>query len=86
MSNVVPIRRCGRCGALATERDLTLRGETVLALLSCDDCVARGVAELAHVRPIFDAMIAAGVPRDLANDAMTFVLEKWTPTATEKED
>jgi hypothetical protein len=83
MSNIVPIRRCARCKEeLGEPVDLAFKGEVFATVNACAKCVAQTAAEMAKSRPIFDAMIAAGVPRELANDAMTWLLERWTPDAS----
>lgn len=79
MSNIVPIRKCRTCGKPATRRTLALNDVPVVDFNSCDECVGETDAELARARPVFDAMIGAGVPRDVANDAMTFLLDRWKP-------
>jgi hypothetical protein len=75
VSNVVPFFRCKLCGARGSRLDLQLRGTSVGTIVGCDVCLAKTEATLARVRPIFDAAIAAGVPRDLANEALTFILD-----------
>lgn len=74
MSIVVPIRACV-CGCAGRRRVLELKGD-FLTFNACDICVATGEAFLARVRPIFDAMIACGVPRDVANETMSFMLDR----------
>lgn len=76
---VVPLHRCYHCKASGKPRELYLQGQKVSGFVACDDCVARTDATLTKVRPIFDVMIAAGVPRETANDVMTFLLESWQP-------
>ena len=80
MSAVVPFgRRCGRCGD-RTETATRVLGETEthreIPFVACPGCIAKVSADLDSVRPVFDAMVAAGVPRDLANATMTFMLER----------
>ena len=76
-SNVTSIYRCGRCRADAPRVDLCLNGEVLdLRVYACSECIAKIEGELANVRPIFDAMIAAGIDRALANEAMTFILDR----------
>jgi hypothetical protein len=41
---------------------------------ACDECVAKTEAILARVRPVFEAMLACGIPRELANRTMTYML------------
>ena len=79
MSAVVVLgKRCARCGGRTRDASVWSLDETEthreIQFISCPGCVEKTYAELANVRPVFDAMLAAGVPRDLANDAMTFLL------------
>lgn len=70
---VVALFRCGRCGAPARPVDLVRGGATIGSVSGCEKCVAEGVEEMANVQPIFDAMLAAGVPRADANAVMVFL-------------
>jgi hypothetical protein len=80
MSNVVPIRRCGRCGEPCNyRRTIELRGQAMADVVACDACVDLMTSELARVRPVFDAMIACGVDRVIANNTMTFLLNLVQP-------
>jgi hypothetical protein len=49
---------------------------TDVEFAACDKCVEASEVFLARVRPVFVAMIACGVPREIANDAMAFMLDK----------
>ena len=86
MSRVIPIRRCVSCDDLGEPVTLTFRGDDIARRNVCAKCVSETHEELARVRPIFDAMIAAGVDRGFANDAMTFILDdkRFAATAEEK--
>lgn len=75
-NNVIQLFRCRRCGAPGTSRVGVKGGEEVMRFFGCDACVDEDSATLARVRPIFDAMLEAGIDRDLANDTMTFMLQK----------
>jgi hypothetical protein len=55
------------------------RDEHVAAFSACEACVEKTTKELATVRPVFDAIIAAGVDRDLANEVMDFLLARHSP-------
>jgi hypothetical protein len=81
MGDVISInaRRCGRCGAEGSRRELEYQGEKVGDFGACDACVEKTEAELDAVRPVFDAMIAAGIDREIANDIMTFLLDRLHP-------
>jgi hypothetical protein len=73
---VVDLFRCKGCGAPGTRRTLCYQGESLAHFVSCDACVAVMDAVLKRVRPVFDALIAVGVDRDLANATMTFLLDR----------
>lgn len=79
MNVVVPLFACKRCGEPGKTVGLQHAGTTVAVLHACHGCIDQTAAELARVRPVFDAMLAAGVARDLANDVMTFLLERLYP-------
>lgn len=86
MTPVIPIRRCVSCSnRLGEPVTLTFRGDYIARRNVCAECVSETHEELARVRPIFDAMIAAGVDRVLAKDAMTFILDdkRFATAATE---
>lgn len=78
MGKVINIdaRRCGRCGGEGRKRELEFGGSRVGEFGACDACINEVGGELAAVRPVFDAMIAAGVDRDVANETMTFMLNR----------
>lgn len=76
LSEVVPLHRCGRCGRPGHPVDVEQEGEWLFSIKACDDCLSKTESELEMVRPIFDAMIAAGVSRKLANEAMTYLLDR----------
>jgi hypothetical protein len=79
--SVVPFRKC-KCGQPGTMRLVHWENDTesqTIELIACDKCWNTSGDFLAHVRPVFDAMIACGCPRDIANDTMTFMLESWNP-------
>ena len=59
---------------------MTWKDETI-TFFSCDECIERDDSFLALVRPIFATMRACGVPRDIANDTMTYLLERVTDAA-----
>lgn len=47
-----------------------------LEIVVCDKCRHKTAAHLARVKPIFEAMLAAKVPRKMADEIMTFLLER----------
>lgn len=77
-SNIVPMHRCV-CGEAGTAREIELSSDSgeVGKFFACDKCVAATFGHLDRARPIFDAMIAAGVPNEIANDAMTYLHGRW---------
>lgn len=78
--NVTPLRRCHRCGQAANSVTLDLRG-VVVSVNACRGCVEAVRAEIARLRHVFDAMLAAGVPRGIANQTMTFMLDRMDEEA-----
>lgn len=54
---------------------MTWEDET-LTVFSCDKCVDMTNGVIAKMRPVFETMRACGVPRDVANDTMTFMLDQ----------
>lgn len=75
---VVPIYRCSACsGPGRLFRFISEHDGSILMVWTCDGCIEKYEAHLASVRPVFDAMLAAGVPKDKANDVMTFLLEQF---------
>jgi hypothetical protein len=76
MADVTPLRRCRRCGEAAKPVDLDYRGEVFATIDVCDACVDETNAELARMRTVFDAMVVAGVSRELANETMTYMLRR----------
>lgn len=75
MSAVVALFKC-QCGNAATRVALVHDDEPIATINACPACVARGVAFMANIRPVFDAMIAQGVDRAIANDTMTFLIAR----------
>lgn len=67
---------CGRC-LRPTASSLNGTGD----IPGCAECIALTNAELAAVRPIFDAMIAGGIQRPVANAVMTAYLDSLLPRA-----
>lgn len=74
-TQVVPLHRC-KCGQPARFMELEYQGEIVGTGRACWDCAQKVVADLDKVKPVFEAMIAAGISRELANEAMTFILDR----------
>jgi hypothetical protein len=73
---VVPLYKCV-CGKAGSPRIMTCETveEKVTAnFVSCDECMERTEKFLAQLRPVFNAMVTCGVPRDIANETMTFLL------------
>jgi len=74
MKNVVPIRRC-ICGEAGLQRVMQY-SDRAMTIFACDKCVEATQSHLMKVVPVFSERIACGVPRDIANDTMTFMLNK----------
>lgn len=54
-------------------------GEIMASFRACDACINETQSELDRVRPVFDAMIAVGLDRELANEVMSTILERIYP-------
>ena len=77
MGEVRNIRVCRRCKKnLGHPVPLDFRGNHVADLMACNECLEKTQSELESVRPVFDAMLACGVDEKLANDTMTFLLDR----------
>jgi hypothetical protein len=74
MTNIVPLHKCV-CGEAGLPRTMQWKDETI-TIFACDKCVGTVDGVIARVRPVFDTMRACGVPRDIANDTMTFLLDQ----------
>lgn len=70
---------CGRCGKPGHFVDLEYRGRFDSTLAARDARIQQTSDELSQVWPVFEAMIAAGVDRGIANDAMTYLLGRMHP-------
>ena len=64
--------------------------DETITFFSCDNCVGTVDDFLARMRPIFETMRACGVPGEIANDTMTYLLDQLPDTdlltAPENED
>lgn len=70
---VVSLHACA-CGSAGRFRTLELKGVEAGKVLVCDGCLAESDRRLAQVRPVFEAMLGAGIRHDIANRAMTVLL------------
>jgi len=61
---------CGRCGDPGREIELVRDGTVVGAGALCDVCFAAAAAGADELRRQFEELLAAGIPRDMANDIM----------------
>lgn len=79
MAEIIPLHVCGSCGSPNCDppRVLVCEGEPDTTVFFCEACLARHEATLAKVRPVFGTMIDIGVPREIASDVMTYLLERW---------
>lgn len=73
---VLPLRRCRRCGKPASPVALDYQGEIIATIDVCGACIELAGAELSRMRVVFDGMIVAGVPREIANETMTYMLRR----------
>ncbi len=71
---VIPFRTCN-CGKPGMARSAEC-GELKANFIACDECLERSTAFLARVRPIFEAMRTVGVPGNIANETMSFLLDQ----------
>jgi hypothetical protein len=76
--NVIPFRRC-KCGAAGKPLELCFQGDVVAPFIACEGCLEKVSETIDRVRPVFDAMIKAGVSREHANQTMTYLLELHDP-------
>lgn len=76
---VTPLLPCPGCGAVSNPVDLEYQGSVVATIRSCPECLEAAKQLLDSVRPVFDAMITAGVSKELANETMTFLLDRHSP-------
>lgn len=60
---------CG-CGRDAGQVDVQRDGATIVTGWMCDGCFTDALADMDVKRTQFEALIAAGVPRDKANEIM----------------
>ena len=79
-ATVTPIFSC-KCGAAALPVDVELDGVMVGTGRACNACLENAKRTLGRMRPIFDAMISVGVDNKLANDTMTFLLDRLPASA-----
>lgn len=86
MSNVIsfpqPTARTCRCGAPGALVDVAHDGQYgphIYTIIACEACLDTSMEQLSKVRPVFNAMIAADVPQPIANEVMSFLLEKLDP-------
>ena len=70
----MPLHKCV-CGEVGTPRTMVWKDET-LTFFSCDKCVESADVFLERMRPVFKIMRACGVPREIANDTMTYLLDQ----------
>lgn len=76
---ITPLLPCPQCGEVSNPVDLEYQGEIVATIRSCPECLEAAKQLLDSVCPVFDAMITAGVTRELANETMTFLLDQHSP-------
>ncbi|HEX8795422.1 MAG TPA: hypothetical protein VF765_30945 [Polyangiaceae bacterium] len=74
-AEVIPLRKCRQCGAPGKPLELLLPGG-VLKVDACDPCLARAQAKLDRLKPVDEAMLAAGVPDDVRGETITFLLAR----------
>lgn len=75
--SVTPLRLCG-CGQPGAPFTIT-DGEKKWHGYACDTCLEQTQATLAKHAPVFEAMLATGVPLEIADDTMTYLLNRLDP-------
>lgn len=82
--NAIPLHPC-RCGKPSKLYTILQPGnhadplEGALQIRICPACVERTQALFEQVRPVFGAMMHAGVPQDVAEATMGFLLDLLDP-------
>lgn len=82
MADIIPLHRCGRCGAQGQPIEIVQvdDADRVIAqspAVVCDACMARVEGDLDRARPVFETMIACGVPSDIADNVMAYLMMQW---------
>jgi hypothetical protein len=77
-ANVVPLHRpppCSHCGGVGKPVEVCCPDDRSFTIISiCDSCRDKCALKLARVMPVFEAMLACGASREVANEAMSFLL------------
>lgn len=81
MAQVVSLRPCV-CGKPGTSREIFVADspEDKAQFNSCDACLEISMKFLDRMRPVFATMRSVGVPGDVANETMQFLLDKIKDT------
>lgn len=74
MGEVVQLHPC-ICGKPGTPR-VAECGAEIAEFMSCDECIDTSLGFLGRMRPVFEAMRAVGVPGEIANETMSFLLDR----------
>lgn len=72
---VVPLFKCKRCDEIGISRKFVF-GQSHFDAIACDSCIEEIQGTIIKVRPIFDAIIMAGISLTIATDAMAFILDR----------
>lgn len=74
-ATVTPLRvcSCGQPGAPLTVTCAT--DDEVVHAFICDDCLVKLEARLASVRPVFNVLMECAVPKHIADDVMSYLLD-----------
>lgn len=62
----------------------SLCGRHATPVMWCEACRDEVGGHMAHAKPVFVAMLQAGMPRDKANDAMSYLLDISDPSTWER--
>jgi hypothetical protein len=81
VNNVYHLHRCQRCGRPGLLRCATTAdGTEAYDYKSCETCELIAESQIARVRVVYDALLVAEVPVDVANDVMDYLLARLYDT------
>lgn len=75
-ATVTPLYAC-RCGGPGTLRELCAVDEPTesFTIAICDSCAEKSERFLSRMRPVFQALLTAGIRKDIADDAMSCLMD-----------
>lgn len=77
MTNIIQLHQTPQCicGQPGIRRDVECPDERA-TVFACDVCFGDTLGVLDRVRPVHTAMLAAGVPPEVATDVMGYLLDR----------